>query len=328
MLVQECPYCEDANVFGAKFCSHCGSPLHLKPCRQCGKVADADAKSCQACGTQFAERPVVSVEPPSTADDIAFGDFAGFGGISGFADEPPAMGSSRPGAERMADGMAGLRSESRDAGSPRMAERFTAFADQQPTLGATFLVPNESRPLIVPVTRHLQPVAPRNAAGLVVGGVALGAVAIAAYLFAAHRPRPPVAPISAPTQLPAAKPAAARADGTLAPSAVQAAPVATGAALAPATAGAVSAPASGVPPQVITPAPTADNPADPVIQPAARAPLAVSRSTPAARAAALGVAAGMSSSARANAEAARAGICNESVAALGLCTPTPRKEGE
>src|SRR5215471_9532148 len=31
-----CRFCDHYNPAGAKFCNDCGSPLHLKPCEQCG----------------------------------------------------------------------------------------------------------------------------------------------------------------------------------------------------------------------------------------------------------------------------------------------------
>ena len=37
----------------AKFCSDCGSPLHLKPCPQCEAINDVTAETCYQCGAPF-----------------------------------------------------------------------------------------------------------------------------------------------------------------------------------------------------------------------------------------------------------------------------------
>jgi len=45
-----CIFCAHVNPAGAKFCNDCGSPLHLKPCRQCDAINDRDARRCYNCG--------------------------------------------------------------------------------------------------------------------------------------------------------------------------------------------------------------------------------------------------------------------------------------
>jgi ribosomal protein L40E len=47
-----CPFCDHRNSAGAKFCSDCGSPLHLKPCNQCDAVNSRAATNCYKCGAK------------------------------------------------------------------------------------------------------------------------------------------------------------------------------------------------------------------------------------------------------------------------------------
>ena len=46
----QCIFCAHVNPAGAKFCNDCGSPLHLKPCRQCDAINDRGARRCYNCG--------------------------------------------------------------------------------------------------------------------------------------------------------------------------------------------------------------------------------------------------------------------------------------
>jgi hypothetical protein len=45
-----CFFCGHTNPAEAKFCNECGSPLHLKPCKQCDAINDATARICYRCG--------------------------------------------------------------------------------------------------------------------------------------------------------------------------------------------------------------------------------------------------------------------------------------
>ena len=49
-LPAQCIFCAHVNPAGAKFCNDCGSPLHLKPCRQCDAINDRAARRCYNCG--------------------------------------------------------------------------------------------------------------------------------------------------------------------------------------------------------------------------------------------------------------------------------------
>lgn len=63
MPTLECPFCERKNPEDAKFCNACGSPMHLKPCKECGAVNDIAAKACYKCGALFPARvPKVNAE--------------------------------------------------------------------------------------------------------------------------------------------------------------------------------------------------------------------------------------------------------------------------
>jgi len=60
VFVPQCLFCNHANPPGAKFCNDCGSPLHLKLCKQCEAVNGQVAKNCYKCGTEF---PALSTAP-------------------------------------------------------------------------------------------------------------------------------------------------------------------------------------------------------------------------------------------------------------------------
>ena len=63
MILSQCPYCDHRCAAGAKFCSECGAPLHLKPCPKCGRVTEVHTPVCDGCGTLFAEDCQVADEP-------------------------------------------------------------------------------------------------------------------------------------------------------------------------------------------------------------------------------------------------------------------------
>jgi hypothetical protein len=57
MGAPECLFCNHVNTANSKFCSQCGSPLHLMPCAQCGTINNLTARSCRSCGRKFPARP-------------------------------------------------------------------------------------------------------------------------------------------------------------------------------------------------------------------------------------------------------------------------------
>jgi len=58
-----CPFCDQHNPVGAKFCNGCGSPLDLKPCNQCDAVNYAAATTCYQCGAEY---PALFTTPEAT----------------------------------------------------------------------------------------------------------------------------------------------------------------------------------------------------------------------------------------------------------------------
>lgn len=70
MLTLDCPFCERENPEDAKFCNACGSPLHLKPCQQCGAVDDVRAQACYKCGAPFPAR-IPKLRPEVPPDQVS-----------------------------------------------------------------------------------------------------------------------------------------------------------------------------------------------------------------------------------------------------------------
>jgi hypothetical protein len=84
VLLPQCCFCNHANPAGAKYCNDCGSPLHLKPCKQCDAINDQVASNCYSCDTEFpvlatapeaaSVSPALNTTVPSaTLNDTAFG---------------------------------------------------------------------------------------------------------------------------------------------------------------------------------------------------------------------------------------------------------------
>lgn len=67
MYAIQCSFCNRENAPDARYCSECGSPLHLRICpnAHCGKVSAAEAKQCPHCGTYL---PPLRTTLASTAD--------------------------------------------------------------------------------------------------------------------------------------------------------------------------------------------------------------------------------------------------------------------
>ncbi len=53
MFSLHCHFCEHGNRAGAKFCEECGSALNLKLCKQCEAINHRAAQHCHQCGTEF-----------------------------------------------------------------------------------------------------------------------------------------------------------------------------------------------------------------------------------------------------------------------------------
>jgi hypothetical protein len=56
MVPPECMFCNHVNPANSKFCSQCGSPLHLMPCAQCGTINNLTTRKCRHCGADFPGR--------------------------------------------------------------------------------------------------------------------------------------------------------------------------------------------------------------------------------------------------------------------------------
>lgn len=69
MLIPQCLFCGHTNPADAKYCNECGSPLHLKLCKQCEAINDTAAKTCHKCGTAIAA-PVIPPEAEVTPGDV------------------------------------------------------------------------------------------------------------------------------------------------------------------------------------------------------------------------------------------------------------------
>lgn len=67
-----CPFCQHENNSGTRFCTECGSSIHLKICpnSQCGKISEIDAEFCQSCGGQF---PEIGLVPKKTTGSTESG---------------------------------------------------------------------------------------------------------------------------------------------------------------------------------------------------------------------------------------------------------------
>jgi len=68
MSTVRCLCCEQVNPLGAKFCAACGSTLNLKLCKQCEAVNESSAQRCHNCGTEFSAL--------ATADELGGWDAA------------------------------------------------------------------------------------------------------------------------------------------------------------------------------------------------------------------------------------------------------------
>jgi len=65
---QVCGFCAHHAPARAKFCHECGSPLQLKPCRQCHAVNHHAATSCYQCGAEYPA--LVSIGAGATATPV------------------------------------------------------------------------------------------------------------------------------------------------------------------------------------------------------------------------------------------------------------------
>jgi ribosomal protein L40E len=71
MFPHQCLFCDHVNPVGAKFCNDCGSPLHLKPCKQCEAINDHAAENCYQCGAADPALVIASREVESLTSGTA-----------------------------------------------------------------------------------------------------------------------------------------------------------------------------------------------------------------------------------------------------------------
>ncbi len=71
MFPHQCLFCDHVNPVGAKFCNDCGSPLHLKPCKQCEAINDHAAENCYQCGAADPALVIASREVGSLTSGTA-----------------------------------------------------------------------------------------------------------------------------------------------------------------------------------------------------------------------------------------------------------------
>lgn len=71
MFLNSCPFCEQVNPAGAKFCNACGGALHLVPCPRCGAVSEVTATVCYQCHSQLPGRGTDAPDPAQAAAAVS-----------------------------------------------------------------------------------------------------------------------------------------------------------------------------------------------------------------------------------------------------------------
>ena len=71
MSLNSCPFCEQVNPAGAKFCNACGGALHLVACPRCGAVSDVTATTCYQCHSQLPERGTVELGTAAPVAEVS-----------------------------------------------------------------------------------------------------------------------------------------------------------------------------------------------------------------------------------------------------------------
>lgn len=308
MLFRICVACDHTNPPDSRFCGKCGAPLQVRFCRLCRTANDAVSRYCQSCGTELPELAAPETAPPPAPGPATIPPLVIATPGRPVADAMPAAAA----AKTITSAFSGDEARGKtnpEAGVPPMdglAAQPAGRNGAQPAIEVLPPRPARATPILVDsaVTTVTLPAVIDDAppgrtwrapvAALVVGvaviGVALGALAYKAWRPGAADPAPDRA--AAPAVPPPAAPAAPA---------------------WPADA-AAAAPAQAPPPQ-----PTAQ----PVAPPAASANKTAARerreAAPRTSGRAAAVAAAPSSPALRE--------CTPAVAALGLCTPESKPEG-
>ncbi len=64
MLFRICVACNHTNPPESRFCGNCGAPLQVRFCRLCRSPNDAFSRYCQSCGTELPELTTPEASPP------------------------------------------------------------------------------------------------------------------------------------------------------------------------------------------------------------------------------------------------------------------------
>lgn len=65
MLFRICVACDHTNPPDSRFCGKCGAPLQVRFCRLCRTANDAVSRYCQSCGTELPELTAPEAAPPA-----------------------------------------------------------------------------------------------------------------------------------------------------------------------------------------------------------------------------------------------------------------------
>jgi pyruvate dehydrogenase E2 component (dihydrolipoamide acetyltransferase) len=67
MLFRICVECDHTNPPDSRFCGKCGAPLQVRFCRLCRSANDAVSRYCRSCGTELPELTAPEASPPPNA---------------------------------------------------------------------------------------------------------------------------------------------------------------------------------------------------------------------------------------------------------------------
>jgi hypothetical protein len=312
MLFRICVECDHTNPPDSRFCGKCGAPLQVRFCRLCRSANDAVSRYCQSCGTELPELTAPEVAPPAAPGPAMIPPLVIATPGRPVAEAVSASATTTTIAAAFSGDEARGKADA-ETGAPafdRAGTQPVGGNGAQPAIEVLPPRPAHSTPIVVEsavttvnlsiVTDVTRPPArtwraPRAAAVLAIAAIvaAFGALALKAWRTGGANQRPdraevPAAPQSAPMVVPAPPPGADQTNA--APPTPAAAPAAEPAAPPPAAGSTKRAPRER---RDVAP-PGAGRPAAAPTAPAL--PPALSECTPA-------------------------------VAALGLCTPEPKPEG-
>lgn len=309
MLFRICVACDHTNPPDSRFCGKCGAPLQVRFCRLCRTANDAVSRYCQSCGTELPELAAPETAPPPAPGPATIPPLMIATPGRPVADAMPAAAAAKTITSAFSGDEAHGKTNA-EAGVPPidgLASQPAGRNGAQPAIEVLPPRPARATPILVDssVTTVTLPAviddAPPSArtwrapvAALVVGVAVIG-VALGAIAYNALRPG-------------AAGPAPERSAAPAVP-----APSAPAAPASPADA-AAAAPAQAPSPQ-------------PAAQPVAPPPASANETAPRKRR----EAAPRTSDRAATVPAAPASPalreCTPAVAALGLCTPESKPEG-